>query len=107
MITAQKTASTITVKAPFDGTTIDEVPATDRAGVDAAVGRARSMLRTVHAGEFPAWKRAEVLDLAARSLRERVEEFARTIALESAKPIRTARVEAQRAVSTLTFSAIE
>ena len=107
MTTAQKTASTITVKAPFDGSTIDEVPATDRAGVDAAVGRARSMLRTVHAGEFPAWKRAEVLDLAARTLRERVEEFARTIALESAKPIRTARVEAQRAVSTLTFSAIE
>jgi acyl-CoA reductase-like NAD-dependent aldehyde dehydrogenase len=61
----------------------------------------------VHAGEFPAWKRAEVLDLAARTLRERVEEFARTIALEAAKPIRTARVEAQRAVSTLTYSAVE
>ena len=107
MTTAQKTASTITVKAPFDGRTIDEVTATDSAGVNAAIARARSMLRAVHAGEFPAWKRAEVLDLAARTLRERVEEFARTIALEAAKPIRTARVEAQRAVSTLTYSAVE
>ncbi|MEO8695348.1 MAG: aldehyde dehydrogenase family protein [Acidimicrobiales bacterium] len=99
--------STIAVKAPFDGRTIDEVAATDGDGVNTAIARARSMLRAVHAGEFPAWKRAEVLDLAARTLRERVEEFARTIALEAAKPIRTARVEAQRAVSTLTFSAVE
>lgn len=98
---------TITVNAPFDGHTIDEVPATDTAGVSVAIGRARSMLRSVHAGEFPAWKRAEVLDLAARTLGDRVEDFARTIALEAAKPIRTARVEAQRAVSTLTFSAVE
>jgi acyl-CoA reductase-like NAD-dependent aldehyde dehydrogenase len=105
--TDHKAPSTITVKAPFDGRTISEVASTDSAGVDAAIGRARSMLRAVHAGEFPAWKRAEVLDLAARTLRERVEEFARIIALEAAKPIRTARVEAQRAVSTLTFSAIE
>ena len=97
----------ITVKAPYDARTIEEVATTDSAGVDKAVARARSMLRAVHAGDFPAWKRAEVLDLAARTMRERIEDFARTIALESAKPIRTARVEAQRAVSTLTFSAVE
>src|SRR5207237_540326 len=33
--------------------------------------------------------------------------FARTIAAESAKPLKTARVEAQRAVSTFTFAAVE
>src|SRR5438105_1671246 len=105
--TVQQSPSTITVKAPFDGHTIDEVAATDTAGVNAAIARGRAMLRAVHAGDFPAWKRAEVLDLAARTLLERIEQFARTIALESAKPIRTARAEAQRAVSTLTFSAVE
>jgi len=98
---------TITVKAPFDGRTIDEVATAESADVDAAVARARTMLLSVRGGDFPAWKRAEVLDLAARTLKERVEDFARTIALESAKPIRTARVEAQRAVSTLTYSAVE
>jgi acyl-CoA reductase-like NAD-dependent aldehyde dehydrogenase len=40
-------------------------------------------------------------------LRDRVEDFARTITLESAKPIRTARVEATRCVDTLTFAAVE
>jgi acyl-CoA reductase-like NAD-dependent aldehyde dehydrogenase len=99
--------STIPVTAPFDGHTIGEVPATDSAGVARAVGRARHMLGAVHNGEFPAWKRAEVLDRAARTLGERSEHFAHTIAVEAAKPIRTARVEAQRAVSTLTFSAAE
>ena len=107
MTTTQASAPTITVNAPFDGHAIDEVATTDKAGVGTAIGRAGQMLRSVHAGEFPAWKRAEVLDLAARTLRDRVEEFARTIALEAAKPIRTARVEAQRAVSTLTYSAVE
>ena len=38
---------------------------------------------------------------------ERNEEFARTIAEEAAKPIKTARVEARRAVSTFTFAAAE
>ena len=36
-----------------------------------------------------------------------MEDFARTIALESAKPLKTARVEAKRAVSTFTFAAVE
>jgi acyl-CoA reductase-like NAD-dependent aldehyde dehydrogenase len=57
-------------------------------------------------GPLPAWRRAEILDDAARVLAARTEELARTIAVEAAKPIRTARVEAQRAVSTCTFAAV-
>ncbi len=56
-------------------------------------------------GPLPAWRRAEILDTAARLLRDRVEDFARIIAAEAAKPLKTARVEAMRTVSTLTFSA--
>ena len=59
------------------------------------------------AGPLPPWKRAEILDRAARLLGERTEEFARIIAEEAAKPIKTARVEANRAVSTFTFAATE
>ena len=55
----------------------------------------------------PPWKRAEILDTAAASSSpQRTEEFARIIAGEAAKPIKTARVEAQRAVSTFTFAAV-
>src|SRR5207245_289727 len=39
--------------------------------------------------------------------KERIEDFARTLAAEAAKPIKTARVEATRAVGTFTFAATE
>src|SRR4029077_17272661 len=73
------------------------------AQVNDAVRAAKAAL---DAGPLPAWKRAEILDTAARLLSERVETFARIIATESAKPIKTARIEAQRAVSTFTFAAV-
>ena len=56
-------------------------------------------------GALPAHERAAILDRAAAALLERQEEFARSITAESAKPIKTARVEAARAVDTFRFSA--
>ena len=44
---------------------------------------------------------------SARLLAERHEEAAQTISAESGKPLKAARVEAQRAVSTFTFAAVE
>lgn len=96
--------STITVTSPYDGSVIGEVPACTAADVDRAVAVARAALA---AGPLPLWKRAEVLDRAAARLSDRREEFARLIATEAAKPIRTARVEAERAVGTFQFAAAE
>ena len=59
------------------------------------------------AGPLPRWQRAEILDTAARLLAERRDEFARIIAAEAAKPLKTARVEAERAVETFRFAAAE
>lgn len=56
---------------------------------------------------LPAWKRAAILDRAALRLAERREEFATTIAREAAKPLKTARVEVDRAVGTFQFAAVE
>jgi len=92
----------IEVRAPYDGTLLGSVPALGADEVDRAVAAAKKAL---HENPLPQWKRAEILDKAALLLAEREEEFARCIALEAAKPIRTARGEAQRAVSTLQFSA--
>jgi acyl-CoA reductase-like NAD-dependent aldehyde dehydrogenase len=97
------TASWIEVRSPYDDHVIGRVPECGDAQVDRAVTIARGVL---DAPPLPAWKRAEILDTAARRLAERVEEFARYIAEEAAKPIKTARVEAQRAVSTFTFAAV-
>ena len=90
------------VRSPFDGALLGKVPALTPAEVDAAVEYAH---RTLQTSPLPQWKRAEILDRAAVLLAARREEFGIAIARESAKPIKTARVEVDRAVSTLQFSA--
>jgi acyl-CoA reductase-like NAD-dependent aldehyde dehydrogenase len=97
-------SETIAVQSPYDGSVLGEVPACTAADVDRAVASAKAALA---AGPLPLWKRAAVLDAAARLLAERREEFARIIAAEAAKPIKTARVEAERASGTFQFAATE
>jgi acyl-CoA reductase-like NAD-dependent aldehyde dehydrogenase len=92
------------VKSPYDGTLIGRVPTGDAALVDKAVEAAKKAFET---GGFPQHERAAVLDRAARLVAEREDDLTATIAAEAGKPLKTARVEAQRCVSTLTFSAVE
>ena len=56
---------------------------------------------------LPAHERAAILDRVAALLSERAEDAARTITSESGKPMKVARVEASRAVSTFTMAAVE
>jgi acyl-CoA reductase-like NAD-dependent aldehyde dehydrogenase len=92
----------IEVTSPYDGSTIGAVPRCGTEDVKRAVEAAAAVLADE---PLPLWRRAEILDTAARLLAERVEGFAKTIAVEAAKPIKTARVEANRAVSTFQFAA--
>ena len=92
------------VTSPFDGHEIGRIPLCTAGDVDRAVASATAALEE---GPLLRWKRAEILDRAARLLAEREEEFAQIIAAEAAKPIRTARAEAQRAVGTFQFAAAE
>jgi acyl-CoA reductase-like NAD-dependent aldehyde dehydrogenase len=94
----------LTVRSPYDGHVIGELPVSTVDDVNRAVAVAKAALR---AGAMPPWKRAQILDLAALRLAARREEFARIIAEEAAKPIKTARVEAERAVGTFQFAAAE
>jgi acyl-CoA reductase-like NAD-dependent aldehyde dehydrogenase len=97
-------ADGIDVRSPYDFGLIGRVPKCTAADVDRAVAAAHSALK---AGGLLPWQRAEILDTAAARLKERREDFARTIAIEAAKPLKTARVEAARAVSTFQFAAAE
>jgi acyl-CoA reductase-like NAD-dependent aldehyde dehydrogenase len=90
------------VRSPYDGHVVGSVPVATEAHIDQAVAIASDLHRS---GPLPAHERAEVLDRAAAQLLERHEEFARSISDEAAKPIKTARVEAARAVDTFRFSA--
>ena len=97
-------AESIEVRSPFDDSLIGLIPSCTSADVDRAVTAAVAALRS---GVMPLWKRAQILDVAAVRLAERRDEFAEAICRESAKPIRTARVEAERAVGTFQFAAAE
>jgi acyl-CoA reductase-like NAD-dependent aldehyde dehydrogenase len=90
------------VVSPFDGREVGRVPKGGPDDIDAAVAAA---VACRDGGPLPAHERAAILDRAATLLAERGEAFARSIADESAKPLKTARVEAARAVDTFRFAA--
>jgi len=98
-----ETGETLDVTSPYDGSVVGRV----------AYGGAEDARRAIDAAEramrepVPAHKRAAVLDGVAQILRERREEFGRTLAEEAGKPITTALIEVDRAVQTMTFSALE
>jgi len=98
------TDSATTLYSPYDGSVIAEVPQGGAAEVDHAVVAARKALR---ADRFDRDARISVLEAAVGALRDRHEQFARTIAVECAKPIRTARIEAARTIDTFAFAAAE
>jgi acyl-CoA reductase-like NAD-dependent aldehyde dehydrogenase len=95
--------SSIDVVDPFQHKVIGQIPACTSVEIDRAVAQAQGALKR----GLPQWQRAKILDVAALRLAARREEFAQLIARESAKPIRTARIEVDRAVGTFEFSAAE
>jgi acyl-CoA reductase-like NAD-dependent aldehyde dehydrogenase len=94
----------IEVLSPYDGAPVARVPALGADHVAEAVAAAAAALAR---GDFPQYRRAEVLERAAELLAERTEEFAVTIAREAGKPIRDARGETARCIDTLRFGAVE
>ena len=92
------------VKSPYDGSPVGRVALGDEATVERAVAAAHEAFLSA---DFPQHERAATLDRAAELVGERVEDLALTIAAEAGKPIKTATVEAQRCVDTLTFAAVE
>ncbi len=56
---------------------------------------------------LPAFERQRVLRQIANGIQERKEEFARTLAQEAGKPIKTARIEVERSIFTFNIAAEE
>ncbi len=97
-----ETGEWIEVRSPYSGEVVGRVPK----GGAGETRRALDAAERVLAEPLPAHERAAILDRVAALLREREDEAAETICAEAGKPIKTARVEAQRAVSTFTFAAV-
>jgi len=98
-----ETGETLDVRSPFDGSVVAQVAYGGAADARRAIDAAAKAMKT----PVPAHERAAVLDRLAAILRERRDEFARTIAQEAGKPFATAQAEADRAVQTVLFSAVE
>ncbi len=98
-----ETGDWLEVRSPYSGEIVGRVAKggaqETRRAVDAAARALESPL--------PAHRRAEILVKVAGLIGRRHEEVARTISDEAGKPIKTARVEASRAMSTYTFAAVE
>jgi acyl-CoA reductase-like NAD-dependent aldehyde dehydrogenase len=91
------------VDSPYSGETVARVA---RAGAEHA-RKALDAAERAMSSPLPAHERAAILDRVAALLQERHDEVAQTISAEAGKPMKAARVEAERAVSTYTMAAVE
>jgi glyceraldehyde-3-phosphate dehydrogenase (NADP+) len=89
------TGDTFDVRSPFDGSVVGTLHNAGPAEVEDALATAAAAFDTTKA--LPSWKRSAVLETVAKRIVERREELARLVALEAGKPIRTARLEVDRA----------
>jgi acyl-CoA reductase-like NAD-dependent aldehyde dehydrogenase len=97
--------ATFEVRNPYSGEVVATVshPAPD--DVERAVAAAWAVRAELAA--LPAHRRSAALHHVATRMRERLDEFAETITLESGKPIRWARAEVERAAATFRWAAEE
>jgi len=95
----------LTVVDKYTGEPLALVSVADKANVEHAIAAARRGAATMAA--MPAHRRAEILGRAAALLRERREEFARTIVAEAGKALKFARAEADRGAQTFTIASEE
>lgn len=100
-----KTGDVMPVRSPFDGALVGLVHRAGPAEMERAIGAAVGAFQVTR--KLPVWKRAEALERVSAGIAARREELARTIALEAGKPIRTARLEVDRAVFTFKVAAEE
>jgi acyl-CoA reductase-like NAD-dependent aldehyde dehydrogenase len=98
-----ETGEWVEVRSPYSGDVVGRVAKGGADETRRAIDAAEKAMRT----PLPAHKRAEILVRVAGALGRRHDEVARTISDEAGKPMKAARVEATRAMSTFTMAAVE
>jgi acyl-CoA reductase-like NAD-dependent aldehyde dehydrogenase len=95
----------VEIRSPYDGSVIAQIYQGRREHAEAAIGAAVKAFGTTR--RLPAFERQRVLRRVAESITQRKEEFARTMAQESGKPIKASRTEVERSIFTFTVAAEE
>jgi acyl-CoA reductase-like NAD-dependent aldehyde dehydrogenase len=98
-----ETGDWLEVKSPYSGDVVARVAKGGAVETKRALDAAEEAMRE----PLPAHKRAEILVRVVSALARRHDEVARLISDEAGKPMKAARVEAKRAMSTYTFAAVE
>jgi acyl-CoA reductase-like NAD-dependent aldehyde dehydrogenase len=98
-----ETGDWVEVRSPYSGDLVGRVAKAGAAEARRAIDAAETAMRD----PLPAHKRAEILVRVAGFLGRRHEEVAQTISAEAGKPLKAAKVEAARAMSTFTMAAVE
>jgi acyl-CoA reductase-like NAD-dependent aldehyde dehydrogenase len=98
-----ETGEWLEVRSPYSGEVVARVAKAGAAETKRAIDAAEEAMRE----PLPAHKRAEILVRVVTALARRHDEVARLISDEAGKPMKAARVEAKRAMSTYTFAAVE
>jgi acyl-CoA reductase-like NAD-dependent aldehyde dehydrogenase len=91
------------IRSPYSGEVVGRVAKAGAKETHRAIDAAEQAMRE----PLAAHKRAEILVRVAGALGRRHDEVARLISDEAGKPMKAARVEAGRAMSTYTFAAVE
>ncbi len=93
------------VNSPYDHSVVGVVSEAGRDDIETAIEAAVQAFAQTR--RMTSQQRATVLHEIANTITDRHEEFARTICQEAAKPIKTARIEVDRAINTFRIAAEE
>ena len=95
----------IEIRSPYDQSVVGSCYRATRDHAESAVKAAERSFELTR--RLPSFERQRILREVSEGIRVRQEEFARLIALEAGKPIKTARAEVNRAVFTFAIAAEE
>jgi acyl-CoA reductase-like NAD-dependent aldehyde dehydrogenase len=95
----------VAVTSPYDRSVVAVVSEADRDHVEVAIDSAVRAFAVTR--KLPSYQRAAILRKITDGIGARREEFARTICQEAGKPIKTARIEVERAINTFQIAAEE
>jgi acyl-CoA reductase-like NAD-dependent aldehyde dehydrogenase len=95
----------VEIRAPYDGSVIASVHQGRREHAEAAIAASVKAFGTTR--RLPAFERQRVLRRIADGIHDRKDEFARTLSQEAGKPIKSARMEVDRAAFTFSVAAEE
>ncbi|MEN3343397.1 MAG: hypothetical protein V7644_2801 [Actinomycetota bacterium] len=102
---SRETGETYETCSPYDGSPVAIVHRAGPEEVERAIAGAVEAFQQTR--QLASWQREEVLTRISQALSAHRDELARTIALEAGKPIKTARVEVDRASFTFKVAAEE